>query len=98
VSVFFSFTNDDDDDDDEDILCSLVRTKTVGHIRDVRRLIVAMSRARLGLYIFGRKELFEQCYELTPAFSLLLKRPTKLMLVKDERFPTSRKVHLHSFL
>ena len=36
------------------ILLSLVRTKTVGHIRDVRRLIVAMSRARLGLYIFGR--------------------------------------------
>ncbi|CAG8662440.1 15448_t:CDS:2, partial [Funneliformis mosseae] len=29
------------------ILLSLVRTKTVGHIRDVRRLIVAMSRARL---------------------------------------------------
>jgi intron-binding protein aquarius len=74
------------------ILCSLVRTKTVGHIRDVRRLVVAMSRARLGLYIFGRKELFEQCYELTPVFSLLLKRPTKLMLVKDERYPTTRKL------
>ena len=36
------------------ILLSLVRTKHVGHLRDVRRLIVAMSRARLGLYIFGR--------------------------------------------
>tara|TARA_R110002050_G_scaffold85632_1_gene182672 strand:- start:173 stop:445 length:273 start_codon:yes stop_codon:yes gene_type:complete len=31
------------------ILLSLVRTKAVGHIRDVRRLVVAMSRARLGL-------------------------------------------------
>ncbi|KAJ3080056.1 hypothetical protein HK102_003346, partial [Quaeritorhiza haematococci] len=30
------------------ILLSLVRTKTVGHLRDVRRLVVAMSRARLG--------------------------------------------------
>lgn len=30
------------------ILLSLVRTKTVGYLRDVRRLIVAMSRARLG--------------------------------------------------
>ena len=28
------------------ILLSLVRTKSVGHIRDVRRLVVAMSRAR----------------------------------------------------
>jgi len=34
------------------ILLSLVRTKTVGHLRDVRRLVVAMSRARLGLYVF----------------------------------------------
>lgn len=36
------------------ILLSLVKTKTVGHIRDVRRLIVALSRARLGLYVFAR--------------------------------------------
>ena len=36
------------------ILLSLVRTKSVGFMRDVRRLIVAMSRARLGLYVFCR--------------------------------------------
>ena len=41
-----------------DILVSLVRSKAAGHIRDVRRLVVAMSRARLGLYIFGRRDLF----------------------------------------
>jgi intron-binding protein aquarius len=35
------------------ILLSLVRTQAVGHLRDVRRLTVAMSRARLGLYIVG---------------------------------------------
>ncbi|KAJ3103753.1 hypothetical protein HDU97_009849 [Phlyctochytrium planicorne] len=58
------------------ILLSLVRTKTVGHIRDVRRLVVALSRARLGLYVFGRKKLFENCYELQPAFSVLLQRPS----------------------
>ena len=40
------------------ILLSLVRTKNVGHLRDVRRLIVAMSRARLGLYVFGRVNIF----------------------------------------
>ncbi|CAF4707695.1 unnamed protein product, partial [Rotaria magnacalcarata] len=41
------------------ILLSLVRTNAIGHLRDVRRLVVAMSRARLGLYIFGRVSLFE---------------------------------------
>lgn len=68
------------------ILLSLVRTKTVGHIRDVRRLVVAMSRARLGLYIFGRRDLFKDCYELTPTFSKLLQRPTQLQLVRGENY------------
>jgi intron-binding protein aquarius len=68
------------------ILLSLVRTKTVGHIRDVRRLVVAMSRARLGLYVFCRKDLFKDCYELTPAFSQLLQRPDKLVLVQGEQY------------
>lgn len=68
-----------------------MRTKTVGHIRDVRRLVVAMSRARLGLYVFCRKSLFANCYELTNTFSKLLQRPDKLVLVKDERYPTTRR-------
>lgn len=50
------------------VLLSLVRTRVVGHLRDVRRLVVAMSRARLGLYVFGRQGLFANCYELQPAF------------------------------
>ncbi|XP_030484515.1 uncharacterized protein LOC115700975 [Cannabis sativa] len=62
------------------ILLSLVRTRFVGHLRDVRRLVVAMSRARLGLYVFCRRSLFEQCYELQPTFQLLLQRPDRLGL------------------
>ena len=58
------------------VLLSLVRTRAVGHIRDVRRLVVALSRARLGLYVFGRAALFAQCYELAPAMARLLSRPT----------------------
>lgn len=50
------------------VLLSLVRTRAVGHLRDPRRLVVAMSRARLGLYIFGRAQLFAGCYELQPTF------------------------------
>uniref|UniRef100_A0A1D1XQ76 Intron-binding protein aquarius n=1 Tax=Anthurium amnicola TaxID=1678845 RepID=A0A1D1XQ76_9ARAE len=69
------------------ILLSLVRTRFVGHLRDVRRLIVAMSRARLGLYLFCRRSLFEQCYELQPTFQLLLQRPDCLALHLDESTP-----------
>ena len=66
------------------ILLSLVRSYNVGHLRDVRRLVVAMSRARLGLYIFGRANLFRNCYELQPAFNILLQRPVQLHLCPNE--------------
>lgn len=76
------------------ILLSLVRSKVVGHLRDVRRLVVAMSRARLGLYVFCRRSLFENCYELLPTFRLLLQRPDDLAVVLDEStYPTQRPVH-----
>jgi len=66
------------------VLLSLVRTKTVGHIRDIRRLVVALSRARLGLYIFCRKALYENCFELARTFSQLNQRPSRLQLVPGE--------------
>lgn len=72
------------------ILLSLVRTESVGHLRDVRRLVVAMSRARLGLYIFGRQSLFAGVEELSGAFKQLMARPTKLELVVGEGWPTNR--------
>lgn len=78
------------------ILLSLVRTKSVGHIRDVRRLIVALSRARLGLYIFCRRSLFENCYELIPAFEKLATRPDRLQICTGEMFPTERTVDVIS--
>lgn len=53
------------------ILISLVRTKAVGHLRDIRRLIVATSRARLGLYIFGYTPIFKNCFELQHTFKLV---------------------------
>lgn len=68
------------------IILSLVRTKAVGHLRDVRRLVVAMSRARLGLYIFARVSLFQNCYELTPAFNQLTARPLQLHIRPHEYY------------
>ena len=52
----------------------------------MRRLVVAMSRARLGLYVFGHRPLFEACAELRPTFSQLLdSKPDKLALLPAER-------------
>lgn len=74
------------------IILSLVRTARPGYLRDLRRLTVALSRARLGLYVLGRREMFESCYELRDAFGRLFERPTKLELVTGEMWPTERLV------
>ena len=66
------------------ILLSLVRSKNIGHLRDVRRLVVALSRARLGLYVFGRQDLLQQCQELRPSMEQFLSRPPQLALVDGE--------------
>jgi intron-binding protein aquarius len=76
------------------VILSLVRTKLIGHLRDIRRLVVAMSRGRLGLYILGRKQLFSRCLELAPVFKILNKRPNRLQLQPSETFETQRKVRL----
>lgn len=73
------------------ILLSLVRTESVGHLRDVRRLVVAVSRARLGLYVFCRQGLFSSVPELKQTFDHFKKKPEKLTLVLDETYPTNRK-------
>jgi intron-binding protein aquarius len=73
-----------------DVILSLTRTSRVGYLRDIRRLTVALSRARLGLYILGRREIFENCFELKQAFNMLLARPDKLQLVTGELFPSHR--------
>merc|ERR1711936_182817 len=72
------------------ILLSLVRSYNVGHLRDVRRLVVAMSRARLGLYVFARVALFKNCFELQPAFKIMMQRPLQLHLCPNEVFPSQR--------
>lgn len=51
---------------------------------------MALSRARLGLYVLGRRDVFAACYELRPAFELLLRRPDKLTLVTGELWPSQR--------
>jgi intron-binding protein aquarius len=73
-------------------ILSLVRTQNVGHLRDIRRLVVAVSRARLGLYVLGRQSLFQGCHELKRTMDQFAQRPNKLQLVLNEHYPTLRKV------
>jgi len=73
------------------IILSLVRTKSVGYLRDVRCCIVAMSRAPLGLYVLCRKSLFESCQTLRPMMKVFLHPniPNKLHIVLGEHYPSS---------
>lgn len=72
------------------IILSLVRTQSVGYLRDVRRCVVAFSRGRLGLYVLGRQSLFETCHELTPMMEHFRERPNKLQIVPGEHYPSTR--------
>uniref|UniRef100_A0A7S1TC51 Intron-binding protein aquarius n=1 Tax=Compsopogon caeruleus TaxID=31354 RepID=A0A7S1TC51_9RHOD len=67
------------------ILLSLVRTRKLGHFRDIRRMIVALSRARLGLYIFCRVSLLSVLFQPYEVFQNLLKNKT-LTVVRGEEF------------
>jgi intron-binding protein aquarius len=58
----------------------------------VRRLVVSLSRARLGVYVFGAKKIFENVDELKPALKTLM-NDTKLDVIKGEVYGhISRKV------
>lgn len=74
------------------ILLSLVRTEALGHLRDVRRWVVALSRARLGLYIFGRGEVYKPVHDLQPIVQAWDEKPHELELVVGETFPTGRQL------
>lgn len=75
-----------------DVILSLVRTKNIGYLREIRRWIVALSRARLGLYVVGRRSLFESSAELEQTWKKLLTNGDQLELVSGEMWPTQRKV------
>jgi intron-binding protein aquarius len=68
----------------------MVRTESVGYLKDPRRIVVALSRARLGLYIFGRFELFVSCNEIVQALKNFQDTPKQLELVVGETVPAKR--------
>lgn len=46
----------------------MVRTESPGYLKDIRRIIISLSRAKYGLYIFGKYNLFSRIPELSRAF------------------------------
>jgi intron-binding protein aquarius len=46
----------------------------------------------LGLYVLGRRAVFEPVHELQPALARLLDRPDQLELVTGEMFPATRRL------
>lgn len=67
------------------VLLSLVKTKTMGHLRDVRRMTVAVSRARYGLYVFGYLSLFSSNTDFKPVLKAF-SGSYNLTLVAGETF------------
>jgi intron-binding protein aquarius len=74
------------------ILVSLVRTDHIGYLKDIHRLIVFLSRARFGLYVFGHHSLFEKCPTWFPILSRFDHHPNRLTLVAGESFQNKTRV------
>jgi intron-binding protein aquarius len=75
------------------VILSLVRSKHVGFIKDQSRMVVALSRARLGLYIIGNSELFKGCREVTPSLGKLLNGETQLILDDGTRISSCNQLY-----
>jgi len=54
----------------------MVRTEGVGFIRDPKRIVVAFSRARYGLYVVGKFTNFSNYFENKTMFNIFLNKGT----------------------
>lgn len=72
------------------MILSLVRTKSLGVMGEPNRFANALSRARLGLYVFGCKALLETEEDLKEITSRLCSNGDRLQLVTGEMYPTRR--------
>ena len=76
------------------VLLSLVRTTKIPiSLESMPDVVSSLSRAKFGLYLFGQKERYDECYTLTPVMSKYNILPSKLCLVGGESHPTSRNVN-----
>lgn len=66
------------------VILSLVRSKSPGFIIDEKRLVVALSRASIGLFILGNVELFRKQKEFEVVFANLKDKTHKLIVTNSE--------------
>ncbi|KAK9462172.1 P-loop containing nucleoside triphosphate hydrolase protein [Lipomyces oligophaga] len=78
------------------VIVSLVRTKILGGLQDSRRMTAIFSRARLGLYVLGRREILNWSWEAREFLKQFKPFETEddcLELVVKEMYPTQRRVN-----
>ncbi|ETB56423.1 hypothetical protein YYC_05569 [Plasmodium yoelii 17X] len=68
------------------VIISLVRSKSIGYMKNVKRLIVAFSRARYGLYVVGNYNLYKKNYEFKKPLYFFKKNKLELSLQMNENF------------
>ncbi|RMD44275.1 hypothetical protein DV735_g771, partial [Chaetothyriales sp. CBS 134920] len=79
-------------DQNDYVILSLTRTNHLGFMDDQRRITVALSRARLGLYLLGRHALWEHSLALRPAMVRFRARPTNLVVTPGELYPNTERL------
>jgi hypothetical protein len=72
------------------LVCMCLEGKYITHLSFLNPLIPYTIFHHIASH--HRQSIFENCYELQPAFQKLLLRPTKLELLSSERYPCERKV------
>ncbi|CRG95233.1 P-loop containing nucleoside triphosphate, putative [Plasmodium gallinaceum] len=73
------------------IIISLVRSKSIGYLKNIKRLIVAFSRARFGLYVVGNYNLYKKNYEFKKPLYFFKKNKLELSLQMNEHFNTTER-------
>ncbi|SCO93535.1 P-loop containing nucleoside triphosphate hydrolase, putative [Plasmodium malariae] len=73
------------------VIISLVRSKSIGYMKNIKRLIVAFSRARFGLYVVGNYSLYKKNYEFKKPLYFFRKNKLSLSLQLNEHFNTKER-------
>ncbi|EUD67827.1 hypothetical protein C922_02016 [Plasmodium inui San Antonio 1] len=73
------------------VIISLVRSRSIGYMKNIKRLIVAFSRARFGLYVVGNYNLYKKNYEFKKPLYFFRKNRLELSLQMNEQFDTAQR-------
>ncbi|ETW47294.1 hypothetical protein PFMALIP_04643 [Plasmodium falciparum MaliPS096_E11] len=78
------------------IILSLVRSRSIGYMKNIKRLIVAFSRARFGLYVLGNYNLYKKAYEFKKPLYFFKKNKLQLSLHINEHYLNTTYRHIEN--